>query len=88
VLTDSLLMARRLIREEGLLCGTLARRLGGVKKWKSWWGATRAATGGSSGSAMVAALKIAKRPEAAGKRVVVLLPDSTRNYMTKLLRYA
>jgi cystathionine beta-synthase len=35
---------------------------------------------------MVAALKIAKElPE--GKRVVVILPDSVRNYMTKFLRY-
>lgn len=57
---ESFLMARRLIREEGLLCG------------------------GSSGAAMVAALKIAKElPE--GKRVVVILPDSVRNYMTKFL---
>lgn len=57
---ESFIMARRLIKEEGLLCG------------------------GSSGAAMVAALKIAKDlPE--GKRVVVILPDSLRNYMTKFL---
>ena len=53
-------MARRLIREEGLLCG------------------------GSSGTAMVGALKVAKSLKA-GQRVVVLLPDSVRNYMTKFL---
>ncbi len=40
--------------------------------------------GGSSGSAMWAALEIAKR-EGPGKRIVTLLPDSVRNYMTKFL---
>jgi len=56
----SFLMARRLIRQEGLLCG------------------------GSSGSAMWAAKEWAKR-NGPGKRVVVILPDSIRNYMTKFL---
>jgi len=57
---ESFLMSRRLIRQEGLLCG------------------------GSSGSAMWAALEIARRvgPD---KRIVTLLPDSIRNYMTKFL---
>lgn len=59
---ESLLMARRLIREEGLLCG------------------------GSSGAAMWGALEVAKRFKK-GQRVVVLLPDSVRNYMTKFLDY-
>jgi len=54
------ILARRLIRKEGLLCG------------------------GSSGSAMHAALEIAER-EGPGKRIVVLLPDSIRNYMTKFM---
>ncbi|XP_044297663.1 cystathionine beta-synthase-like [Varanus komodoensis] len=58
--TDSFLMARRLIREEGLLCG------------------------GSSGSAMAAAVKVAKQLKE-GQRCVVLLPDSVRNYMSKFL---
>lgn len=40
--------------------------------------------GGSSGSALVGALKIAKDLPA-DKRVVVLLPDSIRNYMTKFV---
>ncbi len=53
-------MARRLIRDEGLLCG------------------------GSCGSAMAAAVEVAKRLPA-GKRVVVILPDSSRNYMTKMI---
>jgi cystathionine beta-synthase len=53
-------MARRLIRQEGLLCG------------------------GSSGSAMWAAVEIAKK-YGPGKRIVTLLPDSIRNYMTKFL---
>jgi cystathionine beta-synthase len=57
---ESFLMARRLIREEGLLVG------------------------GSSGSAVVAALQVARRFKK-GQRVVVLLPDSIRNYMTKFL---
>lgn len=57
---DSFLMARRLIRQEGLLCG------------------------GSSGSAVWAAVEVARRL-GPGKRVVTLLPDSIRNYMTKFL---
>jgi len=57
---ESFLLARRLIREEGLLCG------------------------GSSGSALFAALQEgAKLP--AGKNCVVLLPDGVRNYMTKFV---
>ncbi len=57
---ESFLMARRLIRQEGLLVG------------------------GSSGSVVWAALEIAKKygPK---KRIVTLLPDSVRNYMTKFL---
>ncbi|GLE07827.1 hypothetical protein PINS_up023420 [Pythium insidiosum] len=57
---DSFLLARRLIREEGLLCG------------------------GSSGSALQAALLEAKKLKQ-GQRCVVVLPDSTRNYMSKFL---
>ena len=57
---ESFLMARRLIRQEGLLCG------------------------GSSGGAVWAARKIAEKygPD---KRIVVILPDSVRNYMTKFM---
>jgi cystathionine beta-synthase len=58
----SFLMARRLIREEGLLCG------------------------GSSGAAMYCALQaIRDFGMKRGQRVVVLLPDSVRNYMSKFL---
>ncbi|HEV8112048.1 MAG TPA: cystathionine beta-synthase [Planctomycetota bacterium] len=57
---ESFLMARRLIRQEGMLCG------------------------GSSGSAVWAAKKVAEKM-GPGKRIVVLLPDSVRNYMTKFL---
>jgi cystathionine beta-synthase len=57
---ESFLMARRLIRQEGMLCG------------------------GSSGSAVWAAKKVAER-SGPGKRIVVILPDSVRNYMTKFL---
>ncbi|KAF9551125.1 hypothetical protein EC957_010011 [Mortierella hygrophila] len=56
----SFIMARRMIREEGILCG------------------------GSSGTAMAAAVEAAKQL-GPGKRCVVLLPDSVRNYMTKFL---
>jgi len=57
---EAFLMARRMIREEGLLCG------------------------GSSGTAMAAALKVAKEL-GEGQRCVVLCPDSVRNYLTKFL---
>ena len=57
---DSFQMARRLIREEGLLCG------------------------GSSGSAVWAALQAAKDLKK-GQRCVVILPDSIRNYLTKFV---
>lgn len=56
----SLNLARRLIREEGLLVG------------------------GSSGSAMQAALEIAANARA-GSRIVVILADGIRNYMSKML---
>ena len=55
---ESFLMARRLIKEEGLLCG------------------------GSSGSAMVAALQTAIALDK-GEKCLVLLPDSIRNYISK-----
>ena len=55
---ESFLMARRLIKDEGLLCG------------------------GSSGSAMVAALKSAKILKS-NQKCLVVLPDGIRNYMTK-----
>ena len=59
---ESYLMARRLMREEGLMCG------------------------GSSGTAMWAAIKYIKENNiGAGKRCVVLCPDNIRNYMTKHL---
>ena len=52
--------ARRLMREEGLLCG------------------------GSSGAAFSVAIREARKLKA-GERLVVVLPDSIRNYMTKHL---
>lgn len=56
------MMSRRLIREEGLLCG------------------------GSAGAAVHAAVAEAKRQRlGAGKRCVVILADSVRNYMSKYL---
>jgi len=64
---ESFIMARRLIREEGLLCG------------------------GSSGATMAGALQAVRELGLAdnpSKRVVVLLADSIRNYMTKHLNDA
>lgn len=55
---DSFLLARQLIKEEGLLVG------------------------GSSGSALSAAL-IAAKSLNKGQNCVIILPDSIRNYMTK-----
>ena len=55
----SFLMARRMIRQEGILCG------------------------GSAGAAVWAAVQVARR--APGKRIVVILSDSVRNYLTKFL---
>ncbi len=53
-------LARRLIREEGMLVG------------------------GSSGSAMQAVFEIAKRCKG-GERIVTILPDSVRNYLSKFI---
>jgi cystathionine beta-synthase len=57
---DSFLMARRLIRQEGLLVG------------------------GSSGAAAWAAVDVARRL-GPGKRIVTMMCDSVRNYMSKFL---
>ncbi len=57
---ESFELARRLIKEEGLLCG------------------------GSSGSALFAALETAGKLHE-GENCVVILPDGIRNYMTKFL---
>jgi cystathionine beta-synthase len=57
---DSFRLARRLIRQEGLLVG------------------------GSSGAAVWAALQVGKTMKP-GQRVVVVLPDSIRNYLSKFV---
>ncbi|GAB4062716.1 cysteine synthase A [Uliginosibacterium sediminicola] len=58
---EAVAFARRLAREEGILCGI------------------------SCGAAAAAAVRVAQRPENAGKTIVVILPDSGERYLSSVL---
>jgi cysteine synthase A len=58
---EAVTMARRLMREEGILAGI------------------------SCGAATVAALRLAREPQFAGRTIVVVLPDSGERYLSSVL---
>lgn len=79
----SFTLARRLIREEGLLCGKRTY-FSSISRTFQNLVFDCFVKGGSSGAAMSAVVQAAKDLEE-GQRCVVILPDGVRNYMTKFL---
>lgn len=86
---EAFTFARRLIREEGLLCGKLVKfdAIRGMFLLSGFLVDILSTNlcfvvilGGSCGSAMAAAVQAAQTL-GEGQRCVVLLPDSVRNYM-------
>ncbi len=81
---ESFAMSRMLIREEGLLCGMWLTahlsRFMCVKLSVHLNCGLSLFVGGSSGTAVAAAVHAAKDLKE-GQRCVVILPDSIRNYM-------
>lgn len=81
---EAFTMARRLIKEEGLLCGQFNDIPKNTVCFRMIQDSRSFVLGGSSGCMVNVAMKAAKELKA-GQRCVVILYDGIRNYMTKLV---